>query len=119
MPNCGLLVVLVSCLAAQAVQPGAKEITVAESAVREYLVLGTVIWAHPGSSSIAIRGTSLLGYLRVRERAYRVRQPSALLDLRPGDRVTAVFSKRDGMLHRLRRLQSATKSDHDPKGYPQ
>jgi hypothetical protein len=77
-----------------------------ETTPNEYLVVGTVVWAHAGASSIAIRGPGLLGYLRIRERAYRVKQPSALLGLRPGDAVTAVFSRSDGLLHRLRRVRS-------------
>ena len=76
-----------------------------ETGPNEYLVAGTVVWAHAGSSSIAIRGSSLLGYLRVRVRSYRVKQPSSLLGLRAGDTITAVFSRRDGMLHRVRRVR--------------
>jgi hypothetical protein len=76
----------------------------------EYLVVGTVVWAHAGASSIAVRGSSLLGYLRVEVRSYRVKQPSSLMDVRPGDTITAVFSKRDGMLHRLRRVRTSPKN---------
>jgi hypothetical protein len=78
-----------------------------ETAPSEYLVIGTVVWAHAGASSIAIRGSGLLGYLRIRVRSYQVKQPSSLLGLRPGDAVTAVFSRSDGMLHRLRRVRSS------------
>jgi hypothetical protein len=74
------------------------------TAISEYLVAGTVVWVHASSSSIAIRGSNLLGHLRVRVRFYRVKQPGALLDVRPGDAITAVFSTRDGMLHRLRHV---------------
>ena len=77
-----------------------------ETELQEYLVIGTVVWVHPGSSSISIRGASLLGRLRLEEKSYRVRQPSALLDLHPGDKITAAFSRKDGMLHRLKRLRS-------------
>jgi hypothetical protein len=83
----------------------------AETELQEYLVIGTVVWVHPGSSSISIRGASLLGRLRLEEKAYRVKQPSALLDLHPGDRITAAFSRKDGMLHRLKRVRSAAKGD--------
>jgi Cu/Ag efflux protein CusF len=83
----------------------------AETELQEYLVIGTVVWVHPASSSIAIRGASLLGHLRIQERAYRVKQPSALLDLHPGDKITAAFSRKDGMLHRLKRVRSAAKGD--------
>jgi hypothetical protein len=83
----------------------------AETELQEYLVIGTVVWVHPGSSSISIRGASLPGRLRLQERAYQVKQPSALLDLHPGDKITAAFSRKDGMLHRLKRLRSAPKGD--------
>src|ERR1700733_8858456 len=71
---------------------------------REYLVVGTVVWASPGSSSLAIRGTSLIGRLHLQVKSYRVKQPGTLADLHPGDRITAEFSEKDGMLHRLRRI---------------
>jgi hypothetical protein len=83
-----------------------------ETSPNEYLVVGIVVWAHAGASSIAIRGSSLLGYLRIRERSYRVKQPISLVGLRPGDAVTAVFSRRDGMLHRLRRVRSSAGDTH-------
>ena len=66
----------------------------AETELQEYLVIGTVVWIHPGSSSISIRGASLLGRLRLEEKSYRVKQPSALLDLHPGDKITAAFSRK-------------------------
>jgi len=106
MPCCRLLIVLLLALTAKSGQAVALQIDSRDTALNEYLVVGTVVWAHAGSSSIAIRGSSLLGYLRVRVRSYRVKQPSALVDLRPGDAITAVFSRRDGMLHRLRRVRS-------------
>jgi hypothetical protein len=102
-----MLVVLLLVLLAEVQPAAAQQIDSREVALNEYLVVGTVIWTHTGSSSIAVRGSSLLGYLRLRVRTYQVKQPSALVDLRPGDAITAVFSKRDGMLHRLRRVQSA------------
>src|SRR5580658_8282575 len=103
MPRRRLPLMLLLTLTAQAWQADAPR----ETAPNEYLVVGTVVWAHAGASSIAIRGSGLLGYLRIRVRSYRVKQPSALLGLRPGDAVTAVFSRRDGMLHRLRRVRSS------------
>lgn len=75
----------------------------AQHRLEDYLVVGTVVWAQPASSSIAIRGTSLIGRLHLQVKSYRVKQPGALVGLRPGDRITAEFSERDGMLHRLRR----------------
>jgi hypothetical protein len=104
MPNWRFVIVLLLALTAQAQHAHAQRIYAGETTPIEYLVVGTVVWANAGSSSIAIRGSGLLGYLRIRVKAYRVKQASALLDVRPGDAVTAVFSRRDGMLHRLRRV---------------
>jgi hypothetical protein len=101
-----MLVVLLLLLFAEVQPAAAQQVDSHEVALNEYLVVGTVIWTHTGSSSIAVRGSSLLGYLRVRVPTYQVKQPSALVGLRPGDAITAVFSKRDGMLHRVRRVQS-------------
>ena len=109
MRVCRFLMVVLLALTAQNRPANAQELAANEATPNEYLVVGTVVWAHAGSSSIAIRGSGLLGYLRIRERAYRVKQASALLDLRPGDAVTAVFSRRDGMLHRLRHVRTAGK----------
>ena len=105
MPSCRLSIVLLLALTAQSRQAVALQIDSQEAAPSEYLVAGTVVWAHTGSSSIAIRGSGLLGYMRIRVRSYRVKQRTSLLDLRPGDAITAVFSTKDGMLHRLRRVQ--------------
>jgi hypothetical protein len=109
MRVCRFLMVVLLALTAQTWLANAQGIDASETTPTEYLVVGTVVWAHAGSSSIAIRGSGLLGYLRIRERAYRVKQASALLDLRPGDAVTAVFSRRDGMLHRLRHVRTVDK----------
>ena len=114
MPSCRLPIALLLALTAQVWRPGASRIEALQTGSREiepneYLVAGAVVWAHAGASSIAIRGSSMLGYLRVRVRVYRVKQPSSLLDLRPGDVITAVFSRRDGMLHRLRRVRIPAK----------
>jgi hypothetical protein len=105
MPSRRFVMVLLLALTAQTRHANAQRIDPGEAAPIEYLVVGTVVWAHAGSSSIAIRGSGLLGYLRIRVKAYRVKQASALIDVRPGDAVTAVFSRRDGMLHRLRRVR--------------
>jgi hypothetical protein len=78
---------------------------------REFLVAGTVVWASPGSSSLAIRGRSLIGRLHLQVKSYRVKQPGALAGLHPGDRITAEFSERDGMLHRLRRVLRGVPSE--------
>jgi len=107
MPGRRLPIALFLALTAIAWYPAASSLDALQTDSREtepneYLVAGTVVWAHAGSSSIGIRGSSLLGYLRVRVKSYRVKQPSSLLGLRAGDTVTAVFSRRDGMLHRLR-----------------
>jgi hypothetical protein len=101
--------VLLLALTAQVGIANALQTDSRETEPNEYLVAGTVVWAHAGASSIAIRGSSLLGHLRVRVRSYRVKQPSSLVDLRPGDAITAVFSRKDGMLHRLRRVRISRK----------
>ncbi len=71
---------------------------------REHMVVGTVVWITPGSSFIAIRGTSLMGRLHLEVKPYRVKQRGSLANLHPGDRITAEFFEKDGMLHRLRRI---------------
>jgi hypothetical protein len=106
MPSRRLLMVLLV-LTVQARHTEALRIDSRQSGLTEYLVAGTVVWAHAGSASIAIRGSDLLGYLRIRVKSYRVKQANALIDLRPGDKITAVFSRRDGMLHRLRRVRTS------------
>jgi hypothetical protein len=108
MPSCRLLMVLLLALTAQAGHADALQIDSRQTELTEYLVAGTVVWAHAGSSSIAIRGSNLLGYLRIQVKSYRVKQANALIDLRPGDTITAVFSRRDGMLHRLRRVRTSS-----------
>ena len=104
-----VLFVLVTLVFAQASLVEADERQTIQSELQEYLVVGTVISVHPGSSSISIRGARLLEYLHMQVRSYRVKQPGSLLDLRPGDKVTAIFSTKDGMLHRLRRIQTLAK----------
>jgi hypothetical protein len=108
-----LLLVLLTVGFAQASPVDAQGPNGIESELQEYLVVGTVIWTHPASSSISIRGARLLEYLHMQVRSYRVKQPGALLDLQPGDKVMAVFSRKDGMLHRLKRIQAVAKGKHD------
>jgi hypothetical protein len=73
---------------------------------RERLVLGTVVDVQPELSFITIRESDLLGRLRIRFKAYHVKQPFLLFGLRPGDKITAVFAARDNLLHRIRRVAS-------------
>jgi hypothetical protein len=112
MRSCRWEMVLLLALTALARQSVAVEIDSRESAINEYLIAGTVVWIHAGSSSIAIRGSSLLGHLHIGVKSYRVKQPRALADLHPGDAITAVFSGKDGMLHRLRRVRKAWGDTH-------
>jgi hypothetical protein len=73
---------------------------------RERLVVGTVVAINAELSLITIRESDLFSRLRIRYKAYRVKQPFLLYGLRRGDRVTAVFADRDNLLHRLRRYES-------------
>jgi hypothetical protein len=73
---------------------------VAQSSGR--VIVGTVVEVQP--PRVTVRLPNLLGYLRVRVRTYKVRQPAALNGLKPGDRITGVLSDRDGLLHRVRRI---------------
>ncbi len=84
--------------------PGAARAESGGKSVQEYLIVGTVVSANAATASIAIRGTSLIGRLHLAVKSYQVKQPSALWELHPGDRITAVFSEKDRMLHRLRRV---------------
>ena len=72
---------------------------------QERFVVGTVIGVNPELALVTIRGPDLLGRLRIRFQSYKVKQPFFLYSLKPGDRITAVFSTRDSMLHRLRRIE--------------
>ncbi len=83
-------------------QPARTEIDGSGTVIEEYLVLGTVVWANAATATIVIRGTTLIGRLHLQVKSYRVRQPGALIGLHPGDRITATFSEKDRMLHRLR-----------------
>lgn len=69
-------------------------------------ITGIVVSIH--SPSITIRRPGLAGYLGVRVHTYKVRQPSSLFRLQPGDRISAVFSRTDGMLHRIRRIETVS-----------
>ena len=101
MRKCGWLAVLLVSMQLLAADSG-------KSDGGDYLVLGIVIWAHPQSAEVAIRAASLFGRLHVEEREYRVKQPGSFLGLKKGDRVTAIFSEKDGMLHRLRPVTPST-----------
>lgn len=103
------MIVLLLALVAPARNAFALQIDSRETAPNEYLVVGTVVWVHAGSSSIAIYGSGLLGHLRVSVKSYQLKQPSALLNLQPGDAITAVFSRKDGMLHRVRRVRNSSR----------
>ena len=104
MSGCRLLLIVLLSLTARVQQYGAGGVESAGKAIQEYLIVGTVVWANAASASITIRGTSLIGRLHLEVKSYHVKQPGALAELHPGDRVTAVFSEKDGMLHRLRRI---------------
>lgn len=97
-------------LAPPAVRANRHPIPVSDSRPREYVVVGVVISADAGSSSIVIRGASLMGRLRIQVGSFRVKQPSSLEDLKPGDMITSVYSRSDGMLHRVRRVESRRKA---------
>ena len=68
-------------------------------------VRGTVVAVETENSLITIRESNLLGHLRVLFRSYQVRSSSLIDGLQVGDKITAIFSKRDNMLHRVRRIQ--------------
>jgi hypothetical protein len=79
----------------------------APNSLEEHLVLGTVVSVNPGDRAIVIREANLFGQLRFQVRSYQVKQPSSLLGLRNGDKIMAVYSKKDGLLHRLRESRSS------------
>jgi hypothetical protein len=72
---------------------------------RERVVQGIVVAVNSELSAITIRQPNLLGRLRISFKSYEVKQPTSLNGLRSGDRITAVISNSDGMLHRLRRIR--------------
>lgn len=73
---------------------------------RDRVVRGTVVAVNVGSDAITVRPSNLFGRLLINIRSYRVKQPMSLNGLHSGDRVIAVYSRSDGMLHRLRRLRN-------------
>jgi hypothetical protein len=72
----------------------------------EVLVVGIVLAAYPADALLTIRQANLLGNLRFETRSYRVKQGSSLAGLRSGDRITAVLSAKDRMLHQVTRLRN-------------
>ena len=72
----------------------------------ERLVLGTVVAVQPERSLVTIRESDLWGHLRIRFKCYQVKQSFVLYGLRQGDKISAVFSTKDSMLHRVRRVQN-------------
>ena len=75
-----------------------------------HVVIGTIVSIQ--SPSITVRLPNMLGYLRVRVRTYRVRQAASLAGLRPGDRISGVLSRNDGMLYRVRRIATVRDLEH-------
>jgi hypothetical protein len=96
---CALLA-MTSLLASYA--PGTLPAVAMESSPEEHLVLGTAVSVRPGDRTIVIREANLFGQMRFQVRSSQLKQPSSLLGLRHGDRIMAVYSKKDGMLQRLR-----------------
>jgi hypothetical protein len=84
------------------------------SGYEERLVLGTVVTVKAERSLITIRESDLLGHLRIRFKCYQVKHPFLLYGLRRGDKISAVFSAKDSMLHRLRRVQNYRSFMPDP-----
>ena len=62
--------------------------------------LGTVVAVQAERSLLTLRESDLWGHLRIRFKSYQVKQPFLLYGLHPGDKITAVFSTKDSMLHR-------------------
>lgn len=103
MTKFGLLPILVLSAALQAAHIQPVEST---NGYEERLVIGTVVAVKAERSLITIREPDLLGNLRIRFKCYQVKQPFLLYEFRSGDKITAVFSAKDNMLHRLRHVQS-------------
>ena len=103
MTKCCLLPVLVLSVTLQAVPARPQE---SPDGFAERLVLGTVVAVHPDRALLTIRESDLWGHLRIRFKCYQVKQAYLLYGLRQGDRITAVFSTKDSLLHRVRRMQS-------------
>jgi hypothetical protein len=87
--------------------PSSALVRAANPQATEFLVFGIVIATDPAESLLTIRQANLLGRLHIETKSYHVKQRSSLVDLRSGDRITAVFSTKDGMLHRLTRVRTA------------
>jgi len=66
------------------------------------VIVGTVVAVQP--PRVTVRLPNLLGYMRVRVRTYKVRQPALLNGLKPGDRIRGVVSDSDGLLRHVRRI---------------
>lgn len=96
-PVCLIALVLISLAAAPAGDLRAQLLS-------GRVIVGTVVSVQ--SSSVTVRLPNLLGYLRVRVSTYRVRRPGSLIGLRPGDKISGVLSRADGMLHRVRRIET-------------
>jgi membrane-associated protease RseP (regulator of RpoE activity) len=84
----------------------------------ESLVIGTVVSVNPASAAIVIREANPFGHLRFQVKSYKVKQPSALVGLRAGDRIMAVYSKKDGMLHRLKEPRTSQNRTPSSKTLP-
>ena len=78
-----------------------------ENASAQRLICGTVVAVNAQRSLITLRPSNLFGRLGMNLTSYRVKRPIVLNGLHSGDRVTAVLSDSDGMLHRLRRFRNA------------
>jgi hypothetical protein len=76
--------------------------TAAGSTGRGRVIVGTVVAVQP--PRVTVRLPNLLGYMRVRVRTYKVRQPALLNGLKPGDRIRGVLLESDGLLHHVRRV---------------
>jgi hypothetical protein len=94
-------------LAPASMHGGAANGPLYATAENQLAVGGIVISVDVVTSRLVIRPSSLLGVMRIEARAYRVRQPIGLIGLKPGDRVSAIYSAKDDMLHRVRRVTSA------------
>jgi hypothetical protein len=69
---------------------------------QESPVAGVVVSVSPNESTITIRRYTLLGALRLKAETYSVASRVALRPLRPGDRIVARYSNKDGRLHQIR-----------------
>jgi hypothetical protein len=103
MTKCGLLTVLVLSVTLQAAPARHQE---SADGFVERLVLGTVVAVRPDRSLLTIRESDLCGHLRIRFKCYQVKQTFMLYGLCQGDKISGVFSTKDNMLHRVRRVQS-------------